>query len=127
MFTLREDPSTEFRGDSCCDNKIGWGAHICKVLQVCIITHSKTPISVHVTVLIKGLGTGVGWGWGAGLFTTRADYLQPGGTIYNWPPRRGQFTTAGKTTSLHKRSIRVAELDVSSLPAGGDTLQGRQL
>ena len=66
MFTLRPAPSTEFRGGSCCGSQIGWGPHICKVLPGCIITHSKTPINIHVTVLHSGLGTGVGWGWGWG-------------------------------------------------------------
>ena len=74
MFTLRPAPSTEFRGGSCCGSQIGWGPHICKVLPGCIITHSKTPINIHVTVLHSGLGTGVGWGgdgdgmgWGLGM------------------------------------------------------------
>ena len=70
MFTLRPAPSTEFRGGSCCGSQIGWGPHICKVLPGCIITHSKTPINIHVTVLHSGQGTGdwggVGWGWGWG-------------------------------------------------------------
>ena len=66
MFTLRLAPSTEIRGGSCCGSQIAWGCHICKVLPGCIITHSKTPINIHVTVLHSGLGTGVGevgWGW----------------------------------------------------------------
>ena len=72
MFTLRPAPSTEFRGGSCCGSRIGWGPHICKVLPGCIITHSKTPINIHVTVLHSGLGTGVGgvgmgMGWGLGM------------------------------------------------------------
>ena len=70
ILTLRPAPSTEFRGGSHCDSQIGWGPHICKVLPGCIITHSKTPMNLHIIVLFWALRrdrTG-GWGWeGAGL------------------------------------------------------------
>ena len=66
FFDLRPAPSTEFRGGSRCDSQIGWGPHICKVLPGCIITHSKTPINLHIIVLYWALRLGTGPGGEAG-------------------------------------------------------------
>ena len=69
ISTLRPAPSTEFRGGSHCDSQIGWGHHICKVLRGCIMTHSKTPTNLHITVLhwALRLGTVLGGEAGKGL------------------------------------------------------------
>ena len=69
LFDLRPAPSTEFRGGSHCDSQIGWGHHICKVLRGCIMTHSKTPTNLHITVLhwALRLGTVLGGEAGKGL------------------------------------------------------------
>ena len=50
ISTLRPAPSTEFGGGSHCDNQIGWGSHIFKVLPGCITADSKTPMSEHATL-----------------------------------------------------------------------------
>ena len=52
-FTSRPAFSTEFRGGSCCESRIGRGAQICKVLPGCIPAPSKTPANVHVTIKLR--------------------------------------------------------------------------
>ena len=71
MFTLRPAPSTTNRGGSCCDSQIGCRRNISKVLRECVIMHSKTPIGVHVTVLVWGYGCGAGTGKGRGQVRMR--------------------------------------------------------
>ncbi len=66
IVTLRPATSTEFRSDSCCSSQIGWGPHICKVLSGCIIAHSKTPINLRTTCIVRpplrpGVGVRTGW------------------------------------------------------------------
>jgi hypothetical protein len=49
ICTLSSAPGAEFRGDSPCDNQIGWEVNIFKVLPGCITADSKTLMGEHVT------------------------------------------------------------------------------
>ena len=62
IFTLKQGPSTDFWGISCCGNQIGLGSRICKVSHGYMITQSRKPRNIYVTIWVGSGGWGRGWG-----------------------------------------------------------------
>ena len=98
MFTLRAALSIEFKGGSCCGSQIVWGSHICRVLLRCKIAHSRTPISVCVTIWVRVLEME---GWGAGTWKRSCQVRLGDGGLRNWERPQGSQGIMLNYVNLH--------------------------